>query len=420
MTVATQIHTLRSSLNYEPRELEFGTSGRRGKVVDLTQLEVYINALAELEYLQSLSPAEGGILRGEEFFFARDLRLSSDRFVPDEKGRGEIAQAIVAAIRDAGMRADQPWDDTDSRADLLCAGAWQRQHDDYRQPHSIRPQWIQNQQQQRRVAQGAGSADQRAGPKGAPTSIQPGSGSSLCLITAECSVPAIRSFQRRSVKPAPRGSRDSPASSRMHLCVASAYLVDQQSAVGRDLLVEVLERMNAEVIAVGRSAYVRPHRHGEHRAPRNWPRFRRWSSEATAEHGPIDAIVSTDGDSDRPLILGVDPATAKAHFFGGDLVGMVVAEYLKADAVVVPISCNDAVDRGKSEIRGSSQDAHWLALCDCRHGGSTALREEACLRLGTQWWLLDWFGHCARWCGSAGSTHERCHPADPLCPLRGG
>ena len=56
--------------------------------------------------------------------------------------------------------------------------------------------------------------------------------------------------------------------------------------------------------------------------------------------------MSTDGDSDRPLVVGVDPATAKAHFFGGDLVGMVVAEYLKADAVVVPISCNDAVDRG--------------------------------------------------------------------------
>jgi hypothetical protein len=40
----------------------------------------------------------------------------------------------------------------------------------------------------------------------------------------------------------------------------------------------------------------------------------------------------------------------KAHFFGGDLVGMVVAEYLKADAVVVPISCNDAVDRGISHL----------------------------------------------------------------------
>jgi len=105
MTVATEAHTLRSSLKYEPRELEFGTSGRRGKVVDLTQLEVYINALAELEYLQSLLPAEGGIQRGEEFFFARDLRVSSDSFVPELEGRGEIAQAIVAAICDADMRA---------------------------------------------------------------------------------------------------------------------------------------------------------------------------------------------------------------------------------------------------------------------------------------------------------------------------
>ena len=37
--------SLRSRLNYEPQVLGFGTSGRRGKVVDLTQLEVYLNAL---------------------------------------------------------------------------------------------------------------------------------------------------------------------------------------------------------------------------------------------------------------------------------------------------------------------------------------------------------------------------------------
>src|SRR6202047_1484726 len=97
--------SLKSSLDYQPQELQFGTSGRRGKVVDLTQLEVYINALAELEYLQSLDTSEGGIVRGQEFFFARDLRPSSDSFVPEQDGRGEIAQAIVAAIRDAGMRA---------------------------------------------------------------------------------------------------------------------------------------------------------------------------------------------------------------------------------------------------------------------------------------------------------------------------
>src|ERR1039457_6601177 len=103
MMTETQTDSLRSSLTYEPLELQFGTSGRRGKVVDLTQLEIYINALAELEYLQSRGPSEGGIIRGEEFFFARDLRPSSDSFVPEFEGRGEIAQAVVAAIRDACM-----------------------------------------------------------------------------------------------------------------------------------------------------------------------------------------------------------------------------------------------------------------------------------------------------------------------------
>src|SRR5512133_666114 len=105
MNAATQSGSLRSSLKYEPREREFGTSGRRGKVVDLTQLEVYVNALAELEYLQSIDTFEGGIVRGQQFFIARDLRPSSDSFVPEFDGRGEIAQAVVAAIRDAGMSA---------------------------------------------------------------------------------------------------------------------------------------------------------------------------------------------------------------------------------------------------------------------------------------------------------------------------
>ena len=44
--------------------------------------------------------------------------------------------------------------------------------------------------------------------------------------------------------------------------------------------------------------------------------------------------------------MGVDRASGEVRFFPGDLVGMVVAEYLGAGAVVVPISCNDAIDRG--------------------------------------------------------------------------
>ena len=60
--------------------------------------------------------------------------------------------------------------------------------------------------------------------------------------------------------------------------------------------------------------------------------------------GTFDAVVSTDGDSDRPLLLA--PEGDKLRFFGGDLLGMIVAEFLRADAVVVPISTNDAIDRG--------------------------------------------------------------------------
>src|SRR4028118_2146976 len=99
----TEKETLRAKLSYEPRELRFGTSGRRGDVVDLTQLEVYINALAELEYLQSLPRESGGIAAGDEFYFACDLRPSSTAYVPEERGRGEIAQALEHATKDVGL-----------------------------------------------------------------------------------------------------------------------------------------------------------------------------------------------------------------------------------------------------------------------------------------------------------------------------
>src|SRR6185436_18613468 len=96
--------SIRSRLDYEPMPLGFGTSGRRGPVVRLTQLEVYINALAELEYLQSLPPSEGGIRRGDEFYYGFDLRPSSTQYIASESGRGELAQAVERAIADAGMR----------------------------------------------------------------------------------------------------------------------------------------------------------------------------------------------------------------------------------------------------------------------------------------------------------------------------
>ncbi len=344
MSLAIQTHTLRSSLTYEPRELEFGTSGRRGKVVDLTQLEVYINALAELEYLQSLGPAEGGILRGEEVFFARDLRLSSDSFVPDEEGRGEIAQAIVAAIRDAGMHAINlgtiptpaltcyalargkgsimitgshiPFDRNGYKANSSKGELRKEQEAPINDHVRKERERLYSQDQDQSLFDERGMF--RTGHQELPAEIPDARAAWIKRFTSF--------FKDASL----RGKR---------------ILVDQQSAVGRDLLVEVLERLNAQVIAAGRSETFVPI-DTENIGAAQLATIQALVLEATTKQGPIDAVVSTDGDSDRPLILGLDAATGKAHFFGGDLVGMVVAEFLKADAVVVPISCNDAVDRG--------------------------------------------------------------------------
>lgn len=54
---------------------------------------------------------------------------------------------------------------------------------------------------------------------------------------------------------------------------------------------------------------------------------------------PASTLTSTFSPRERG-------ATPRARFFGGDLVGMITAEFLGADAAVVPISCNDGIDRG--------------------------------------------------------------------------
>jgi phosphomannomutase len=119
-------------------------------------------------------------------------------------------------------------------------------------------------------------------------------------------------------------------------------LVYQHSAVGRDMLVELLASLGADAIAAGRSDTFVPI-DTENIDAALMRDMQQLADDAAAVHGPLVAVVSTDGDSDRPLILGVD--AGKIRFFAGDLVGMIVADYLGADAVVVPISCNDAIDR---------------------------------------------------------------------------
>ncbi len=106
------------------------------------------------------------------------------------------------------------------------------------------------------------------------------------------------------------------------------------SAVGRELLVEVYEALGAEVkranwsdnfISVDTEA-IRP----EDTAV---------ALQLAREYAPF-AVVSTDGDSDRPLL-----SNEKGQWLRGDVIGVLAASWLKADAVVTPVSCNTVVER---------------------------------------------------------------------------
>ncbi|PWK56770.1 phosphomannomutase [Aminobacter sp. AP02] len=109
--------------------------------------------------------------------------------------------------------------------------------------------------------------------------------------------------------------------------------VYQHSSVARDLLVDILTRAGAEVIALGRSDIFVP---VDTEALR--PEDIAFAEEASTMHR-LDALVSTDGDADRPLI-----ADENGHFLRGDTVGLITARFLGADAVVTPVTSNTATE----------------------------------------------------------------------------
>ena len=79
-------------LDYAPVPLVFGTSGLRGLVKDITDLEAYINVKATLRYLLSI----GDVRPKSTVAMAGDLRPSTDR----------IMRACAQAIIDSGCQVE--------------------------------------------------------------------------------------------------------------------------------------------------------------------------------------------------------------------------------------------------------------------------------------------------------------------------
>jgi phosphomannomutase len=109
--------------------------------------------------------------------------------------------------------------------------------------------------------------------------------------------------------------------------------VYEHSSAARDCLKELLCALGGEVIGLERTNTFVPI-DTEAVSEEDRQRGLNW----VAEH-KLDAIISTDGDGDRPLI-----ADETGTWLRGDIVGLLCAKFLGADTVVTPVSCNTAIE----------------------------------------------------------------------------
>lgn len=107
----------------------------------------------------------------------------------------------------------------------------------------------------------------------------------------------------------------------------------QHSSVARDLFVAALEAAGATVAPLGRSASFVPV-DTEAVAPDTAQQIAAW----VREH-KLDALVSTDGDADRPLMADENGALVR-----GDVIGILTARFVGAASVVTPVTSNSSIE----------------------------------------------------------------------------
>ena len=95
----------------------------------------------------------------------------------------------------------------------------------------------------------------------------------------------------------------------------------------------VLDALGADVVVLGRSDSFVPV-DTEAVSDEDRDKGRDWS----ATHN-LDAILTTDGDGDRPLL-----ADEQGNWLRGDIVGLLCARELDVQALAVPVSCNTAIE----------------------------------------------------------------------------
>ncbi|EIM71657.1 phosphomannomutase [Nitratireductor aquibiodomus RA22] len=283
--------------------LKFGTSGLRGLAEQLNGLPAYAWSRAFLEVLETNEE----IKTGDPIFIGRDLRPSS----PD------IAALCYAAIADSGLK---PIDCGIIPTPALAA---------FGILHSAPAIMVT----------GSHIPDDRNGLKFYRADGEINKRDEAAIIASHADLYHRLSTPKTITLSAPdltasiafkeRYLNFLPPKALAGLCIG----VYQHSSVARDIILEVLAALGAKAVGLGRSDSFIPV-DTEALREEDITLLKQWSTE----HG-FDAIVSTDGDADRPLI-----ADEHGRFVRGDLVGAITASWLGADTIVVPVTANSALE----------------------------------------------------------------------------
>ena len=314
------------------RPLAFGTSGLRGLITDITDLEAYVNTRGFLDYLVTVGEA----LPGAPVAVAGDLRPSTDS--PERS----ILRAVVRAVTDAGCvvvrcgRIPTP---------ALTAYGLSKNSPSIMVTGSHIPfdrNGIKFNRSQGEVLKDDEAPILRAVEVARRAEYQRPSDESLF---------ADDGMFRPPVPPLPpveTEARDRYVRRYLDFFPPQALVgmrvaVYEHSAVGAAVLVEILRGLGAEVFPFGRSAeFVAIDTEDISEA-----RLREMQvlvNKARAQFGVLHAVLSTDGDSDRPLLLEI-AEDGRVKFFTGDRLGIVTADYLGVDGLAVPVTATDAIDR---------------------------------------------------------------------------
>lgn len=148
-------------------------------------------------------------------------------------------------------------------------------------------------------------------------------------------------------------------------CLAGKQIgLYEHSSVSRDCLKIILQQLGASVTSLGRSdQFISVDT--EAIRPEDVMLAKQW-----VETHHFDCIISTDGDGDRPFI-----SDENGNWLRGDVAGFLCAQYLDAEIVITPVSSNTAVEKSnlfKQVIRTKIGSPYVIEAMQLAHAVNTA------------------------------------------------